>query len=196
MAGHEKADWKESYDREMGSREENGTWILVKKTELPTGANVLKSGIVFDKKLNANNEVDSYKTRVVCKGYAQVRGVDYLETHSPVPNQEAISTGLSVGVKMNLKTRHCDFSSAFLNAATPEGIEIYVELPDGYTPEGMVPGEACVLQLEKCLYGLKQAPREWNSLLDKWLVEKGFVPTPSDPCLYVRGKRQMRTTRF
>ena len=52
------------------------------------------------------------------------------------------------------------------------------------------PGYSCtenptkVCRLVKSLYGLKQAGRAWNIALDKTLRTLGFLPIPSDPCVY------------
>lgn len=40
-------------------------------------------------------------------------------------------------------------------------------------------------KLKRSLYGLKQSPRCWNSTLDEFLKQLGFVQSTSDPCIYV-----------
>src|SRR5262249_36961322 len=37
---------------------------------------------------------------------------------------------------------------------------------------------------QRSLYGLKQAPRCWNTLIDRFLQEKGFVQSQADHCIY------------
>ena len=50
--------------------------------------------------------------------------------------------------------------------------EVYVQQPLGYMVDEH---EDKVLRLKKALYGLKQAPRAWNSRIDKYFQDNGFV---------------------
>ncbi|RVX00264.1 Retrovirus-related Pol polyprotein from transposon RE1 [Vitis vinifera] len=47
--------------------------------------------------------------------------------------------------------------------------------------------EEKVYLLKKALYGLKQAPRAWYSRIDEHLQSLGFVKSPSEATLYVKG---------
>ncbi|RDY06898.1 hypothetical protein CR513_09053, partial [Mucuna pruriens] len=46
--------------------------------------------------------------------------------------------------------------------------------------------EEKVLELKKVLYGLKQAPRAWNSRIDKYFQDSGFVRFQHEYALYVK----------
>lgn len=46
-----------------------------------------------------------------------------------------------------------------------------------------------VLKFMKALYGLKQAPREWNTRIDAYFKENGFVQCPYEHALYVKVKK-------
>jgi hypothetical protein len=50
--------------------------------------------------------------------------------------------------------------------------------PEGYEQSGRV------LLLKRALYGTKQAPNCWNLHYHKWLLQKGFKQSASDPCMY------------
>jgi hypothetical protein len=67
--------------------EKNDTWELVPK---PKDKNVIDTNWVYMKKLNEDGQVTRNKTRLVCKGYAQVEGIDFEETFDPVSRMEAI----------------------------------------------------------------------------------------------------------
>jgi hypothetical protein len=43
-----------------------------------------------------------------------------------------------------------------------------------------------LLKLRLSLYGAKQSAALWNQLIDGFLQELGFSPSPMDPCLYRR----------
>jgi hypothetical protein len=38
----------------------------------------------------------------------------------------------------------------------------------------------------KALYGLRQSGREWNSELNQWLLDRGYLRSMPEPCLYYR----------
>lgn len=55
----------------------------------------------------------------------------------------------------------------------------------------MVKGEAKkVCRLKKSFYGVKQAPRVWNSRIDGYLSQKGFIRCPYEHALYVKKSLQ------
>jgi len=47
-----------------------------------------------------------------------------------------------------------------------------------------------VYMLKNALYGLKQAPCAWNSRIDGYLLETGFMKSPSEPSLYIKTQGQ------
>ena len=77
-----------------------------------------------------------------------------------------------------------DVKSTFLNGVLEE--EVYIEQPLGYVKEGK---ENKVLKLKKALYGLKQAPRAWNTRIDTYFKEHGFVQCPYEHALYVKVRK-------
>ena len=74
-------------DEELNQIEKNQTWKLVPR---PEGKNVIGTKWIFKNKLNEDGEVIRNKARLVCKGYAQVEGIDFEETFGPVARLEAI----------------------------------------------------------------------------------------------------------
>ena len=59
---------------------------------------------------------------------------------------------------------------------------------EGFVAKGH---EHLVCMLKHSLYGLKQSPRCWNSVLDKYLKERCFLQSASDPCIYVATEGKM-----
>ena len=57
------------------------TWELVDRT---LSRKIIGVRWVFRTKLNLDGSVNKYKARLVVRGYAQVFGIDYLETFAPV----------------------------------------------------------------------------------------------------------------
>jgi hypothetical protein len=56
----------------------------------PKDKNVIDTKWVYRNKLNEYGEVTRNKDSLVCKGYAQVEGIDIEETFSPIAKMEAI----------------------------------------------------------------------------------------------------------
>jgi hypothetical protein len=47
--------------------------------------------------------------------------------------------------------------------------------------------EDWIIILEVAMYGLPESPLLWNEELDAYLRSLKFVPSPADPCFYIRG---------
>ena len=63
----DKKLWKKAMVEEMATLDKNEYWYLV---EFPTGRNPIGNKWVFEKKLNAEGNVEKYKYRLVSKDYA------------------------------------------------------------------------------------------------------------------------------
>ena len=70
------------------------------------------------------------KERLVCKGYAQVEGIDLEENFSPVAILEAIIMFLAYSCYRNFKVYQMDVKYAFLNGTLEE--EVYIEQLEGF----------------------------------------------------------------
>jgi hypothetical protein len=79
--------WNKAMDEELDQIEKNDTWELVQR---PKNKNVIDTKWVFINKLNEYGHVSRNKAILVCKGYAQVEGIDFEETFSPFSKIEAI----------------------------------------------------------------------------------------------------------
>jgi len=147
-------------NEELDQIEKNDTWELVPR---PKNKNMIGTKWVFRNKLNEYGQVTTNKARLVCKGYAQIRGINFEETCSPVARMEAIRLILAYECSKNVKGYQMDVKSTFMNGELEE--EFYIQ------PEGFQLSENAyyVCKLKKALYGLKQDPREWYSRLDKYL---------------------------
>jgi len=104
--------------------------------------------------MNSDGSVNKYKARLVVKGYAQMFGVDFFETFTPVARMDTIRMLLALAAQKGWTLHQMDVKSAFLNGYLEE--EIFVEQPEGFSVAGQ---ENQVYQLKKALYSLKQAPR-------------------------------------
>ena len=136
---------------------------------------------VFRNKLDENGQVTRNKARLVCKGYAQIEGIDFEETFDPMARMEAIITILAYACSKQIKVYQMDVKSTFLNGELEE--EVYIEKPQGFL---LLQHQEFVCRLKKEMYGLKQAPRAWYSRLDKYLPQQGFKWGSVDINLYIK----------
>jgi hypothetical protein len=79
--------WIKAMEEELDQIEKNETWELVPR---PKNKNMIGTKWVFRNKLNKDGQVTRNKARLVCKGYAQVEGIYFEETFSPVSTMEAV----------------------------------------------------------------------------------------------------------
>lgn len=170
----EKLKWTKAADEEIKSLKKLQTWQL---TELPEGKQAIGSKWIFKIKRDSECHVDKYKARLVAKGFTQEYGKDYDATFAPVAKQSTFRTLLTVAAARNLKVRHYDIKTAFLNGDVTE--DLYMSQPEGYVADGQ---EHLVCKLLRSVYGLKQSARAWNTKVNDILLQNKFVRSKSDPC--------------
>ena len=117
----------------------------------------------------------------MCKGYAQVEGIDFEETFAPIARMEEIKMILAYACSKRIKVYHMDVKTTFLDGELEE--EVYIEQPEGFL---LSEHGDFVCRLKKELYGLKQAPRGWYSRLDWYLQQQGFKKGNTDCNLYIK----------
>jgi hypothetical protein len=165
-------------DGELDQMEKNDTWELVPR---PKNKNVIGKKWVFRNKLNEDGQVTRNKARLVCKGYAQIQGINFEEAFSPVARMETIHFILAYAYSKNIKLYHIDVKLSFLNGELEE--EVCIEQLEGFQ---LSKNADYVWKLKKTLYGLKQAPRSCYSRLDKYLQHGGFRKGSADNNLYIK----------
>ncbi|CAI7854501.1 unnamed protein product [Closterium sp. NIES-53] len=87
---------------------------------------------------------------------------------------------LHVAAQRDYELHSLDFSTAFLQGSLHE---IWLHRPPGFT--GSFPA-GTQWSLRRPVYGLRQAPDEWHDTLKTTLSALGFVPSTSDPSLFLR----------
>ena len=120
-------NWIKAMNEELDQIKKNQTWELVPR---PEDKNVIGTKWIFENKLNENVHIIKNKSKLVCKGYAQVEGIDFEETFSPVERLEAIKMFFPFACFKNFKIYQMDVKSTFLNGTLEE--EVYLEQPEGF----------------------------------------------------------------
>jgi hypothetical protein len=146
----EDVNFLKSMNEELDQIEKNDTWELVPR---PTNKNVKGSKLVYKNKMNEKGNIGRNKARLVCKGYAQIEGLDFHETFAPVARLESIRMFLAYACHKQFKVYQMDVKSYFLNGDLKE--EVYMEQPEGFQLSN---NPYFVCKLKKFLYGLKQDP--------------------------------------
>jgi len=141
---------------------------------------------VFKVKLNPDNTVERYRSRLVAKGYSQHPGYDYTEVFAPTFRPASLCLITALAAKEEFKMCSVDISSAFTYGELEE--VIYIKQPERYHQGG--PNVVC--KLHKSLYGLKQLARQWNKKLHSVLDSIGFKCVLSDNSIYIYSRNQVK----
>lgn len=176
MASRDVAFWKEAINDEMDSILSNNTWILV---DLPHGSKPIECKWVFRRKYNIDGSLQTFKAKLVAKGFKQNDGIDYFDTYAPVARITSINVLMALALIFDLYVHQMDVKTAFLNGDLEK--EVYMEQPERFV---MSRNEMKVCKLFKLLYGLKQAPKQWHEEFDSVILSHGFKHTDADKCIY------------
>jgi hypothetical protein len=171
------SDWVLAMQEELNNFMRNEVWHLVSRPN----QNVVGTKWVFSNKQDEHGVVTRNKSRLVAKGYSQVKGLDFGETYAPVARLESIRILLAYATYHGFKLYQMDVKSAFLNGPIKE--EVYVEQPPGFEDSEYANH---VYKLSKALYGLKQAPRAWYECLRDFLITNGFKVGKDNPTLFTK----------
>lgn len=107
MARSDANLWKLAMKSEYDSLLENSTWELVDRRPID-------SKWVFKTKRDSTNKIIRHKARLVIKGCAQRKGIDYAETYAPVVRYTSIRYLMSMAAKFDLQIDQMDAVTAFL----------------------------------------------------------------------------------
>jgi hypothetical protein len=140
---------------------------------------VIKSTWVFKLKRLPDGTPSKIKARFCVRGDLQTEGVDYFETYAPAVQWSTVRMLLTLTLREGWDTRQVDYTNSFAQAEMGE--TVYVEPPRLCGPKS---GKYLVLLLLESLYGLKQAPRTFYEKLCEGLLERGFLQSDIDPCLF------------
>ncbi|KAE9338317.1 hypothetical protein PR003_g11560 [Phytophthora rubi] len=148
--------------------------------DVPKNAKPIKTRFVYDIKTDHQGYVIRFKARLVALGNCQRPRTDFGDTFSPVARMASFRLMVGLAGALNLTLYGGDIHTAYLNAKL--GIRQYVQSIEGFPCE--VDGHIYVVG--KALDWLRQSRREWNTELNRWLLERGYQRSLTEPCLYYR----------
>ena len=105
----------------------------------------------------------------MAKGYAQMYGVDYSDTFSPVAKMTSVRLFISLVATYNWDLHQLDIKNAFIRGDLKD--EVYMEQLSGFVAQGEI---GKVYRLRKSSYGLKQSPRAWFGKFNQAVEEFGI----------------------
>ncbi|GJX68832.1 retrotransposon protein, putative, ty1-copia subclass [Tanacetum coccineum] len=170
--------WLKVMNMEMQSMKDNKVWDLV---DLPPNGKTVGSKWLFKNKTDMDGAVQTYKARIVVKGFTQTPWIDYEETFSPVADVRANRILIAIDVFYDYEIWQMDVKTAFLNGYLSK--EVYMEQPEGFV-DPKFPNRVC--KLKRSISRLKQASRQWNKRFDNEIKKFGFTQNHDEPCVYMK----------
>ena len=187
LGTREASYWKEAICKELNGLLSLNAFETVKRSRIPTGANIIRCHMVFTVKRNKDGTVEKFKCRLVANGRTQRYGVDYEQIFSTVAKLSTLRITFTLAAARGYNLTSIDIRMAYLQALLHE--EIYMECPPGL-PNVDADGDDVVVRLKRSLYGLKQAGRRWSETFRTCLINFGFSQSQIDTCLFVYQREQ------
>jgi hypothetical protein len=177
---------------EISDHESRDHWEIVKHSTIPLGNKTIQAIWSVKCKRYPDGTLNKHKARLCTHGSMQQWGVSHWETYSPVVNMLTVRLVLALCNIHGLESKSIDFILAFPQADLD--VDIWMELPQGIVVDNS-PDSSCayVLKLRKSLYGLKQVSLNWFVKLKQGLMDRGFMPSEINECLYLKNNMVLLT---
>ena len=99
--------------------------------DLPTRLKPIKNKWVFKRKYNTDGSIQTFKARLVVKGFKQKHGIEYFDTYGPFVRLTSIRALMVIASIHNLYVHQMDIKTTFLNGDLDEEAN-YMEQPEGF----------------------------------------------------------------
>ena len=138
--------WVKAMKYELNFMYSNQVWDPVKA---PISIKPIGCKWVYKRKRGIDGNVETFKVRLVVKGYTQKEGIDYEETFLPVAMLKSIRILLSIATHYDYEIWQMDVKTDFLNGNFEE--EIYMMQLEGFIAKNQ---KHLVCKLKRSIYGL------------------------------------------
>ncbi|KAK2072108.1 hypothetical protein P8C59_006484 [Phyllachora maydis] len=181
-----RSKWLEAITKEFIQLLELGVFKFLPRSLLPSNRKLITCRNVLKVKKDAKNRPIKYKSRLVARGFIQVKGLDYTITYASTSIPPTWRILLAIGAVLDWEIEQADFIGAFLNSALRE--EIYMEIPKGLLDlaasnkaiyklllkYGYNPSTPNIIKLSKALYRVFYNAKTCH-----------FIVTYIDDCLFI-----------
>jgi hypothetical protein len=176
MLENDKPFWIEGVKNEFSNLVALKSFL---ETELPANRKAIRTRWVMHRKQDGR-----YRPRLVVKGFEQVFGVDYTNSHASVAGYHIFRLTLSIAATQNLQVETYDCSTAFAQNDLEE--EVFIYIPEGYeeyclpTADMKSKGKSNgnkVLLLKKAMNGLVQGAHNQYKKVESELTQEGSRST-------------------
>ena len=180
-------DWPEfqkAMDKEVHDFDDREHWELVLESSIDKSKphDIISAIWSFKRKRTPAGDLIKHKARLCAHGGQQTHGVTYWDTFAPVVNWYTLRIFLTLSIILGWVARSVDFVLAYPQAGLDK--DIYMRIPAGYKVSK--PGKY-LLKLKKNVYGLKDAGRTWHEHLKQGLLDRHFIQSKVDPCIFYKG---------
>lgn len=172
LISDQKEKWLSAILKELTALNTNQVY---KEIDQKSDMKLVNSRWVFNVKSDGGEE--KFKARLVCKGFSQEIGINYLDDWAPVASFDSLRLLLALAALKGYNLAQFDATTAFLNGDID--YDIYVRPPPGTNTK-----IGKVWKLKKSLYSLKQSPAIWYETLKATLLTFGMKVSKIDPCLF------------
>eukprot|EP00961_Rhodomonas_salina_P180269 2433141-Rhodomonas_salina.1 len=166
----DKAKWQEATNVELKSCHDHEVWDWVDPEEVPEGAEIVSSRMVYTKKINKDNALNRYKARIVARD--MFREINFNDTFSPTAHPVSVRALVSLSMIKGWSLKTSDVKTAYLNAVLDNTVYMH-------PPKGLGRGKK-LLHLKKCLYGLKISAKRWHETVVANVKAFGMTAVTSD----------------
>jgi len=195
LKAEDRTQFELGMQKEMDALVANDIFEIVPKRILDAGARVVSAIWSFKRKRLPDWTVSKYRARVCPHGGQQIQGINFWETYAPVVQWSTVRLALILSTLGDLKSRQVDYVQAYTQANID--CDLYMAVPAGFIVQDnklvFVEGLRTkdhpndhVLKLKKNMYGLRQAGHIWFEKLRAGLLNRGFVQSKVDKCLFLR----------
>lgn len=119
-----RKEWIQAIRSELYGMKSKRFWTLKNKRDLPGNIRTIPMKWVFNVKTDRR-----HRSRLVAKGFKQIQGVDYYNSHAPVLSEIAFRIILATSLKEGYALRSIDVEQEFLEPKLNE--TLYTTIPPG-----------------------------------------------------------------
>ena len=157
---------------------------------------VINSMLFMKEKYSADGLFQKLKSRLVAGGHMMDKNI-YKEASSPTAATQSVLMVAAIAAVTERAVAAVDVPGAFLKATMPDNdppvfmkldkflTSVLVKLDNSFQQYVRHDG-TCVVRLKKALYGCIQSAKAWFDKLTSDLMGLGFLPNPTDPCVFNR----------